>query len=195
MKKKHKFIITLNAAVVLTFTCLCFIATLMGVLSGGKLTELLFATYHSSLLNPMTYLRFFTHALGHSGWDHFINNAMYLLILGPMLEEKHGSKTIFEIILFTAFVTGIINYIFFPRVMLAGASGVVFAFIILASFTGFREGEIPLTFILVAILYIGQQVIEGITVDNNVSNMAHIVGGAVGALAGFVLNRKSGKNY
>ena len=190
MKNKHKFIITLNAPVGLVFVFICFIVTLIGVLTKGKSTELLFMTYHSSLLNPLTYLRFFTHVFGHSGWEHFINNAMYLLILGPMLEEKHGSATLAEIIAITAVITGILSYIFFPTVALCGASGVVFAFIILASFTGFKEGEILLAFILVAILYIGGQMIQGLTVRDNISQMGHIIGGLVGAAVGFLLNRK-----
>lgn len=90
----------------------------------------------------------------------------------------------------TALATGIVNYIFFWNVALCGASGVVFAFIVLASFTGFRAGEIPLSFILVAIIFIGQQVYEGIAVQDNISNMAHIVGGIVGAVVGYNLNRK-----
>lgn len=61
----------------------------------------------------------------------------------------------------------------------------------LASFTDFREGEIPITFILVAAIFIGQQVYEGITVQNKISNMAHIVGGIVGAIIGYGLNVKS----
>lgn len=61
----------------------------------------------------------------------------------------------------------------------------------LASFTDFREGEIPITFILVAAIFIRQQVYEGITVQNNISNMAHIVGGIVGAIIGYGLNVKS----
>lgn len=60
----------------------------------------------------------------------------------------------------------------------------------LASFTDFREGEIPITFILVAAIFIGQQVYEGIAVQNNISNMAHIVGGIVGAIIGYGLNVK-----
>lgn len=182
--------ITFNAPVVLSFVLACFAVTLIGVMTGGKSTELLFMTYRSSLLNPLTYLRFFTHVLGHSGWAHFIGNASYLLLLGPMLEEKHGSKTLIPIILITAFITGLVNYIFFPNVALCGASGVVFAFIVLASFTGFKDGEIPLTFILVAVIYIGQQIYDGITVADNISNMAHIVGGMVGAVVGYILNRK-----
>lgn len=190
MKKKIK--ISYNAPIILSFVFICFAAMLIGVLTGGKGTQLLFMTYHSSLKNPLTYLRLFTHIFGHSGWSHFIGNAAYLLLLGPMLEEKYGSRMLIEIIAITAFVTGIVNYIFFWNVGLCGASGVVFAFIVLASFTGFKEGEIPLTFILVAIIFIGQQVYEGIAVSDNISNVAHIVGGLVGAAIGYFLNKKSG---
>lgn len=84
--------ISFNAPVTLVLVILCFAVTIIGVITNGKSTQLLFMTYHSSLKNPMTYLRFFTHILGHDGWGHFIGNATYLLLLGPLLEEKHGSK-------------------------------------------------------------------------------------------------------
>lgn len=188
---KRRFKITFNAPVVLTFVIICFFVTLAGVLTGGKSTYALFSTYHSSLVNPLTYLRFFTYVFGHSGWSHFIGNASYLLLLGPMLEEKYGSKQLIEVIVVTALVTGIINYIFFWNVALCGASGIVFAFILLASFTGFKEGEIPLTFLLVAAIYIGQQVYDGVMVQDNISNMGHIIGGLVGAVIGYELNKQS----
>lgn len=188
---KNKPRITFNAPVTLGFVFICFIATLLGYITSGKSTIAFFATYHSSLTNPMTYVRFVTHIFGHSNWSHFIGNASYLLLLGPMLEEKHGSSEVLEAIGITAVVTGLINYIFFPGVGLCGASGVVFAFIVLASFTNFREGEIPLTFILVVVIFIGQQIYQGITVDANISHMAHIVGGAVGSVSGYILNKKS----
>lgn len=152
-------------------------------------------TYHSSLANPMTYLRLFTHVLGHNGWSHFIGNSSYLLLLGPLLEEKYGTRVLIEVIMITSFVTGIVNYIFFWNVGLCGASGIVFAFIILASFTEFKDGEIPLTVILVAIIFIGQQVYDGLAVQDNISNMAHIVGGIVGAVVGFGLNKKAKYGY
>jgi GlpG protein len=68
---------------------------------------------------------------------------------------------------------------------------VVFAFILLTSFTGFRAGEIPITFLLVALIFIGQQIYEGVTIQDNISNTAHIVGGIVGAVLGYQLNRRS----
>ena len=190
MKLKCKIRISFNAPITLGFVIICFIATVLGVISDGRITQTLFMTYHSSLTNPMTYLRFITHIFGHSGWSHFIGNASYLLLLGPMLEEKYGYKVLLEVMCITAVVTGLVNYIFFWNVGLCGASGVVFAFIILASFTGFKEGEIPLTFILVAVIFIGQQVYEVITIKDDISNMAHIVGGIVGAVLGYALNKK-----
>ena len=169
---------------------MCFGATLAGVMTSGSLTQKFFMTSHTAMSNPMTWLRMFTHVLGHSGWDHFIGNAMYLLLLGPMLEEKYGSKALLEVIVITAFITGLANYLLFPATALCGASGIVFAFILLSSFTGFRDGEVPITFILVAIIYIGQQVYDGLILTDNISNSTHIIGGLVGAVCGFALNRK-----
>ncbi len=185
-----KFKISFNAPVVLSFVIICFLAMLANYITGGVSNELLFMTCHTSLSSPMTYVRFFTHVFGHSGWEHFIGNAAYLLLLGPMLEEKYGSGKIVEIILITAFATALVNYLFFWNVALCGASGVCFAFILLTSFTGFKDGEIPVTFILVAIIFIGQEMIQGITVQDDVSNISHIVGGIVGAVIGYRLNKK-----
>lgn len=185
-----KLKITFNAPMILGFVLFCFIATLLNTISFGHINRLLFMTYRSNLKDPLTYIRLFTHVLGHSGWQHFIGNASYLLLLGPMLEEKYKSVKILELILITAFITGLINYIFFPNVALCGASGVVFAFILLTSFTGFKNGEIPLTFILVTVIFIGQQVFEGLMIKDNISNVSHIVGGIIGAFVGYKLNKK-----
>lgn len=185
-----KFKITFNSPVVLGFIFISLAVLLLGFATLGVSNEVLFMTYHSSLTNPLTYVRFFTHVLGHGGWDHYIGNASFILLLGPMLEEKYGSKRIMQVILITAFVTGVVNYILFPNVALCGASGVVFAFILLTSFTSFRNGEIPLTFILVAVVFLGQQVYEGVVLTDDISNMSHVIGGIIGAVVGFKLNRK-----
>lgn len=186
-----KFRITFNSPVVLWFSIMCFGVTLIDFLANGLLVSTLFMTYHSSLADPLTYIRFFTHVIGHDGWSHLFGNLMYILLLGPMIEEKYGSKVLIKVILIAAVATGVINYIFFPNTALCGASGVVFALIVLSSFTGFKSGEIPLTFILVAAIFLGQQIYEGIVKQDNISNMAHIIGGIVGGVNGFYLNKKA----
>ena len=185
-----KIKITNTAPVILAFSLASLAALILYYLTGGKSTNLLFMSYHSSLASPLTYVRFFTHALGHAGWQHFLGNISMILLLGPMLEEKYGSKKILAIMLITAFTAGVANYILFPRVGIMGASGIVFAFIMLTSYTSFREGEIPITVILVALIFIGQEIWSGITVSDNVSNFSHILGGITGSVIGYRLNVK-----
>lgn len=192
MTTKKKLKITFNAPVVLSLAAISFVATLLNYVTGGASGRVLFMTYHSPLSSPMTWIRAFTHIFGHADWTHLIGNMSYLLLLGPMLEEKYSSQTLAGVIAVTAVVTSVVNYIFFPGIALCGASGVVFAFILLSSFTEFREGEIPVTFILVAVFFLGQQIYDGITVQDNISNMAHIVGGIIGGLLGYGLNKKRG---
>ena len=182
--------IKLNSPLILGFALLSLAAMVLNIATGGVSNRLVFMTYHSSIANPLTWLRFFTHVLGHSGWQHYIGNMSYILLLGPMLEEKYGAKKLLGVIAAAALVTGLVNYFFFPNIALCGASGVVFAFILLTSFTNFKEGEIPVTFILVALIYIGQQVYQGIFVQDNISNMAHIVGGIIGAIFGYILGKR-----
>ncbi len=191
MKKKLR--LSFNAPAVLTFTALCVIAQLISMLTRGESNRVLFSVYRASLLDPLTWVRCFTHVLGHAGWEHLLGNIMYILILGPMIEEKYGTATTAFIMAATALVIGVINMVFFPGVMLLGASGIVFAFILIASITIREDNTIPVTFILVAVLYLGQQIWQGLFSQDNVSQMAHIVGGAVGAVLGFLLGRAKQK--
>lgn len=190
--KKPRLKISFNSPVILGFTAICLVALLMDFITSGAANKLFFSVYHSSLLNPLTYLRFFGHVVGHAGWEHFIGNIMLILIVGPLLEEKYGSMNILFVIMATALITGLINYIFFPDIRLLGASGVVFALILLSSFVSIKTGEIPMTFILVALIYLGQQIYDGFFVKDNISNLTHITGGVVGAGLGYILNRRKG---
>ncbi len=189
MKKKIR--ISFNSPLVLGFAIACAAVMLLGQLTGRRSTVLLFSTRADSWADPLMYLRLFTHVLGHADWGHLLANMSYILLLGPILEEKYGWKDLLLVIAVTAFVTSVIHSVLFPGTILLGASGVVFAFILLTSFTEFREGEIPLTFILVAVLYLGQQIWDGLTVRDNVSNLTHIIGGLVGSASGYLLNMKS----
>lgn len=191
----RKIGVSFNSPVILGFTAVCVIALLLDTVTHGMTNRMLFSVYRSSLANPLTYVRFFGHVAGHAGWEHFIGNIMLILVVGPLLEEKYGSANILFVILATALATGIVNFVFFPRIQLLGASGVVFALILLSSLTSIKEGSIPLTFILVAVLYIGEQVYQGIFIQDNVSNLTHIVGALVGAGLGYVMNKNKMNRY
>ena len=101
------------------------------------------------------------------------------------MEEKYGSKPLLCGMVFTALVTGVLQCVLFPRSGLLGASGIVFMLIMLASLSGF-SGGIPVTMLLVAALYLGQQIYDIIFVRDNVANFMHIVGGVCGTVFGYV---------
>ena len=183
--KKRK--IYLNAPITLGFSLICIIALLLNMVSSGKTNVLFFSTYGSSLLSPMTYIRLLGHIFGHANVDHLVSNLLYILLLGPMLEEKYGKRLII-VILSTAAVTGIVHNLLSPNTMLLGASGVVFAFIILASITGNEEG-IPVTLIIVALLWIGSEIYTGIPTADSVSQLTHIVGGLTGGIIGLAFKK------
>ena len=106
-----------------------------------------------------------------------------------ILNEKYGSGTMVWMIALTALVTGLVHFIFFPHSALLGASGVVFMMIVLSSFTAARRGEIPVTLILVVIFYLGGEIMDGLFKQDNVSQIAHIVGGLCGLVFGFTVRR------
>lgn len=180
-----------NSPVVLSFAFASFIVLLLGYLTNGFTTRLLFCTYRFSLMDILGYVRLFGHVLGHANLSHYINNMMMLLLVGPMLEEKYGSKALLEMILVTAFITGVLNNLLFSTGLL-GASGIVFMMIILSSVTSVKEGKIPLTLIVVVILYLGEQIVSGLFTSDNISQLTHIIGGVCGGVFGMMLKQKNG---
>ena len=185
-----KLVIRFNAPVVLLFALLSLLVLLLDGWTGGVSTTRFFCVYRSSLADPLTYVRFFGHVLGHSGYSHYMNNMLLLLLVGPGLEEKYGSRNLLMTILVTALVTGLVQFIFFPQTALLGASGVVFMMIVLSSFTEMKKGGIPITLILVVVFYLGGELVDGLKNTDNISQLTHIVGGVCGMVFGFTLRSR-----
>jgi membrane associated rhomboid family serine protease len=179
-----KLRITYNAPVVLTFALAAVVAFVLTQVASG--TVQWFEAY-PHLDGPRTYVGLFSHILGHASWEHLIGNFMLILLIGPILEERHGSVPLLLMILVTALVTGLAN-LAFGHNMVLGASGVAFMMILLASMANVRGGEIPLSFIAVAVIYLGGEIVRSFNNDQ-VSHMAHLVGGSVGAVFGFLAAR------
>lgn len=58
-----------------------------------------------------------------------------------------------------------------------------------------KEGTIPATLVLVAIIYIGGQMYDGLFLRDNVANLTHVLGGLVGAGLGFVMHKNKMNKY
>ncbi|HDS15215.1 MAG TPA: rhomboid family intramembrane serine protease [Proteobacteria bacterium] len=174
-----------NAPVTLTLALFCGLAMAAHQLTGGATTATFFTAY-PGLQGPIPlhYIQFFTYILGHGSFPHLSANLSLLLLIGPLNEEKFGSALLLEMILVTALLTALLNAVFFNTGLL-GASGIVFMLILLSSCANIRAGEIPLTLILVALLYLGNE-LHGSFGKDNISQFAHLTGGVVGAFYGLI---------
>lgn len=188
--KAGKLPLQYNAPLTLSLFFLSLFALLAGFLSHGWTTTHLFSVYRASPADPLFYVRLWGHVLGHASWEHFLNNMLLLLVIGPPLEEKYGSRTLLAGVLCTAVISGLLQCLLFPGTALLGASGIVFMFIMLSSLAGMRSGSLPLTLLLVAALYLGQQIYGMLFVQDQVANFMHIIGGICGTAFGFLVRRR-----
>jgi len=187
--EKKKFSIDLNAPFILWLMGLALAALVVDLLTGGFIRTT-FAARRTSFTDPMQYIRVFSYVIVHADAAHFVGNFMMILAIGPMVEEKYSSSRLCAATVVTTLVTGLGSVIFFPNVALVGASGIVFMLILLASFTNVRQGKLPITVILVALLYLGNEIFQGLFNPSNVSRIGHIVGGLCGAAFGMLFHSK-----
>ena len=180
-----------NSPVILTFAAICVVMLALNTVTLGWMNNNILACRgNPSLLDPLTYVRSVLHVVGHSGWDHLFNNMILLLLVGPAVEERYGSWNVAIMIICNAVITAIINGIFFSTGII-GASGVVFMLIILSAFTNMQKGRVPITLILVSLMYLGKEIFNALAAPNDgISQMAHIVGGIVGLFFGIYYYKK-----
>jgi len=172
-----------NSPVVLTYALICTIIYFVNQSMLGALSPFVSLGSNFDAGNSLHYFNLVSYIVGHASLEHLMGNMTFILLLGPIIEEKYGSVNLFIMIILTAIVTAFLNISLFST-GLWGASGIVFMFIMLVSFTNVKEGQIPLTFILVAMMFIGKEIIQSMESDG-VSQFAHILGGVVGSFFGF----------
>ncbi|SLM30937.1 Peptidase S54, rhomboid domain protein [Desulfamplus magnetovallimortis] len=171
-----------NSPIILSYSLISLAALLFS--SNSLMGQWFTSPSNISLSNPLFYLRSIAYIFGHASWSHLMGNLTLILLVGPLLEEKVGSSNLLEMICITAISTAILNALLFSS-SLIGGSGIAFMLILLSSFSNIKSGEIPLTFILVAILFIGGEVVSIIKADS-ISQFSHIFGGFVGACYGLL---------
>jgi membrane associated rhomboid family serine protease len=184
--------ISYNAPVVLTFALL---AVGVFILGAGVSSDFVGTWFVAKpwVRETSDSVALVSHILGHKDWNHLLSNFMLILLLGPLLEERFGSGKLLGMIVVTALATGLINLAVFDTGLL-GASGIVFMMILLASTANIRQGAIPLTFIAVAVIYLGGEIVRALDKEDQISQMAHLIGGVAGAVFGFLAakNRPAG---
>ena len=177
-----------NAPVTFSFSLICILVMLLDqfVFPGfvGNYLTAPGADFNPSLAS--NYFAVVLYVFGHESWTHLWNNFLFLLLLGPILEEKYAPKPLLLMMFTTTIVTGIFNIIM-KQPPLVGASSLVFMMIMLVSFARTKGGDIPVSFILIFVLFLLAELTRGAQNSNpSVSNLAHIIGGVCGTIFGFL---------
>ena len=187
---KTRFRLSYNSPVILTYAAICLVFLIINGITGGWFNSVFLICYgHPNWFDPLTFLRLFSYAFGHSSVSHLTGNMIMMLLVGPVVEEKYGSSNLVFMIGVTVLIGGLLNSLFFETGII-GASGVVFMLIILSAFTNMKKGEIPLTLILVTAIYLGQEVYDGLFTNDNISHFGHIEGGISGLGFGIWYHKK-----
>lgn len=187
--KKRKIIFSFNSPFVLLFAIVSLIALGLNTLTAGASNTLIFSVYRSSFLSPLAYVRLFCHILGHTSFSHLVGNMALILALGPIVEERYGSGRLLLMFAVTAVVSALFHIFLGGGARLMGASGIVYMLIFLASTSGAKSGEIPLTLVAVSVLYLTQEILGGLFSAGDISHLTHIVGGMCGAVMGLFMRR------
>ena len=174
-----------NSVVILTYLFISLGACFLNFITQGFTNKLLFTSYRSSIFNSLTYVRLFTHSIGHQDLNHLIHNFLFILLVGPMIEEKYGSINLIVMFLITSLVIGLFNTII-SNYIITGASGNVYMLIVLSSFSNITEGKIPLTLILILIFYVISEIRDSVIGANKgVYHGGHLLGALCGIAFGF----------
>jgi len=141
-------------------------------------------------LDPGFVISLFTWTLPHADASHLIGNFVTILLVGPILEKHYGTGRMFGIYALGSAVVGLVHCLLAPGYVLIGASGTAFLCITMGGLiSGRASGRIPLTFAIVAVLYLGREVIDMLGHDD-VSQTAHLAGGVLGTLLGLRRTRR-----
>jgi membrane associated rhomboid family serine protease len=181
--------ITFDSPVILTFSFLCAGVYLLSYAS-PQLGGLFVLKPEWEWDSFSWYFRLFSHGFGHANIGHIMANLSFILLIGPIVERRYGTKKLMLMMLTVLVVTSLLHITFFNYGLL-GASGIVFMLILLVSAHNVKSRQLPLTFILVVIIFIGAEIMRSFEEDN-ISHFAHIIGGVIGTIFAFLLKEKKG---
>ena len=188
---KPRLRIDYNAPFCLSFAFLAMLVYVAGIVTQNWTNAHWFSIPGSaSFLHWTTSPRLLVPVPRPGSVQHLFANLTVLLLVGPLLEEMYGYGLLLLLAIVTAILTGLVMVLLFSG-SLMGASSIVFAFIILSSFANAKSGTIPLTFILISLIFLGGEVIRAMSRQDHIAQFAHIIGGLMGGAAGFYLARRA----
>lgn len=175
-----------NSLVIISYFLICLIILILNIIFRGKVNKML-AVRRGNIFNPLNYIRLITTGLCHQDWNHFRNNFILILLVGPMLEEKYGSINLLVMILITTLISSLLHIIMHKSSAI-GASDNVYMMIVLCSIVNITNGKIPITLILILLFYVADEIIKLLFKRrDNIAHDSHIIGAICGFIFGYFI--------
>ena len=181
------YVVVLSAPVSTGFALVALAILFLDGVHQGDLTMALAVYPIRHLYNlPWDVYRLLTWPLVHRNFSHAWGNLTTLLLIGPPLEERLGSRRLACVLAVTAAVTGGLHAALFTNGLI-GASGLVMCLLLISASQAARFSpsagvyELPLSFVILAVTYVSRE-LAALGQDDGISRVAHLGGVALGLL-------------
>lgn len=195
-KKKFKFNFVFDSPVTISFSLLSVLLFVLNCLAFKGTLDVKILTSPTTSAGPIpfmatqisSYLRLFLYAFGSQNFVGLLSNLLFLLMLGPVMEERYGSLVIGIMMAVSVLFSGVLNTCF-CETSLQGCMPIIFMMIFLNSFMSFSKKKIPVSFLVIFVFYIAREVF-GKTFSEIVGLIICITGGLCGSLFAFLTSPK-----
>ncbi|MDD7416751.1 MAG: rhomboid family intramembrane serine protease [Treponemataceae bacterium] len=141
--------------------------------------------------NVADYFRILLYPFGFSSWNQLTANLVFILLLFPKIESVFGKLFSSMLVLITVAFAGVIC-VCFSNSVIYGTSGIVCMLLILAIFISADKRQIPLSYILLAVIYFAREIVSIID-TNTIEVFCHFAGSLAGSLVGILSLSFGGK--
>lgn len=195
-KKKFKFNFVFDSPVTISFSLLSVLLFVLNCFAIKGTLDVKILTSPTTSAGPIpfmatqisSYLRLFLYAFGSQNFVGLLSNLLFLLMLGPVMEERYGSLVIGIMMAVSVLFSGVLNTCF-CETSLQGCMPIIFMMIFLNSFMSFSKKKIPVSFLVIFVFYIAREVF-GKTFSEIVGLIICITGGLCGSLFAFLTSPK-----
>jgi len=139
--------------------------------------------------SPLSYFRMIFYVFGApENPMSFFSSLIFILLLGPAMEERYGSIIIGIMMAISTLFSGVLNTCFCDN-SLTGATCIVFMMIFLNAFLSMQKKKIPASFLVVFVLFVFREILE-VNPNGPVGIIINICGGLCGSLFAFLASPK-----
>ena len=206
MAKKNSLKFIFDSPVVLVFSVVSAVIFISDLILKLNLSEKIFECPGAKSVpafdfkSALSYVKLVIYPFGGENSTSFFLNIGFILLLGPVLEERYGSIMLALMIFITSLVGGVLTACV-STFGISGCGGIVFMMIILSVLSVFIKKQLPVSWIFIFALYLAFSLFSGkkisgfmLFMQNNVPVFIQLASGFCGGFFGFFVSPRNGSS-